>query len=73
MNYDQLAEHIDKKIDQITDRVSRIEDKLDRYLEQQSEQKADISWIKGYIKVSVSTLLALSTGLITTIISMYNK
>lgn len=49
---------------QIDQRLSRIEDKLDKHLNLTSANQADISWIKGYVKLSITALISLTAGLL---------
>lgn len=44
-------------------RLDRIEDKLDRYLEKSAQQDVEIKWVKGYIKVSISAIIAIAGAL----------
>ena len=60
MDHEELAKRLETRLD-------KIETKLDRYLEMNAHQEADIKWVKGYIKVSLSAIVAISAGLITTI------
>ena len=64
MDHEQLAKRLEHRLD-------KIETKLDRYLEISAAQEADIKWVKGYIKVSLSALVAVATGLITTIFRVF--
>ncbi len=66
MNHEELANRLEK-------RLERIEEKLDNYLQVASTNKADISWVKGYIKVSLSALIAVTAGVITTIFRVFFK
>ena len=66
MDHDQLATRLEQRLD-------KIENKLDRFLEMNAAQEADLKWVKGYIKVSVSAMIAIATGLITTIFKVFFK
>lgn len=48
-----------KHQDDIEDRLVRIENKLDKFLEMTAHQEADIKWVKGYIKLSISAIVAI--------------
>ncbi len=57
----------------IVDQLTRIEEKLDRYQERISKAEADISWIKGFIKVSTSLLITAVAGTITVFYNFITK
>jgi len=59
--------------DPVTSRLDRIEQKLDKHLEIVTTNQADITWVKGYIRVSVSAILAITAGVITTIFRVFFK
>ena len=65
--------HNRELVERVEQRLDNIESKLDKHLEQVSTNKADISWIKGHIKISVTTTIALVTGLVTTIFKVFFK
>ena len=64
MDHEQLAKRLEKRLD-------TIESKLDRYLETSATQTNDIKWVKGYIKVSLSVIIAIATGLVSTIFKVF--
>lgn len=64
MDHEQLLIKLEKRLD-------KIEHKLDVHLELVSQHRTEISWIKGYIKLSLSALLAISTGVISTIFKVF--
>lgn len=64
MDHEELAKRLEGRID-------RLEAKIDEYLKSTHEQDADLKWVKGYIRVSVSAFLAVITGLITTAIKVF--
>jgi hypothetical protein len=64
--HEELARRVDERLD-------RIETKLDKYLEALSRQEADLTWVKGYIRTSVSALIALALGVITSLISVFTE
>jgi hypothetical protein len=66
MDHKELLDRIEKRFD-------KIEAKLDRSLEQVATNKADIKWVQGYIKVSLSALITLGAGVVTTIIRVFFK
>jgi chromosome segregation ATPase len=43
---------------QIEDRLERIEEKLDRYLEATTEVKKDMEWMKGSVKIIITTIIS---------------
>ncbi len=60
MDHTQLLNRMEHRLD-------KIEKKLDQHLAITSAHTADMSWIKGYIKLSLLALISL-TGAIVTII-----
>ena len=66
MDHEELARRLEARLD-------KIEAKLDNYLPAQAQHEADIKWVKGYIKVSVSALITLGIGLITTLLKMFGN
>lgn len=64
MNHEELAEKLER-------RLERIEDKLDRHLENVTKNSAEIGWIKGYVKISFTAILALITGAVINILKLY--
>ena len=60
----ELAKRIETRID-------RLENKIDKHLEQTSAHAADIQWIRGYIRISIMAFVSLTGGLVTTLIKMY--
>ena len=54
-----------KNHDQIYERLERIEEKLDKHLEEVTANRTDLKWVKGYVKTSVSAILAIIGTLIT--------
>ncbi len=66
MNHEELANRLEKRLD-------NIETKLDRYLEKMAENSTDVNWVKGYIKITLTTLTAMAVGVITTIIHVFFK
>lgn len=52
----------------LLDRLTRIEQKLDQHLEKSSKHEADLVWVKGYIKTSITLFISLTVGIITTFI-----
>lgn len=49
---------------QINNKLDRISDKLDNHLERIAVVESDVNWLKGHVKVSISSLLAVVTGAI---------
>lgn len=50
----------------IVDRLSRIEEKLDKHLEKLAGAEADIRWLKGHLKWTVAVILGVVGKLIHT-------
>lgn len=65
-NQEELVQRIEHRID-------RLEEKLDKYLELMHHQEADIKWVKGYIKLSLSLIVTIITGLVSTLINYIIK
>lgn len=63
-NNEELAIRLEKRLD-------KIEEKLDRYLELNHKHEADITWVKGYIKLSISLIITILGGLVTTIVGYF--
>lgn len=61
-----LAARIERRLD-------KIEDKIDSHLEKVTKNTADIKWVQGYIKVSLSALIAVGAGVVTTIFRVFFK
>lgn len=61
MDHNELAKRIESRLD-------KIENKLDKHLEIYAENTADIRWIKGYIKISITALIAISGTIITIVL-----
>jgi len=51
---------------ELKDRLKSIEEKLDKHLEQVSKNTTDLTWVRGYIKTSIASIISLTIGLITT-------
>jgi hypothetical protein len=64
MDHEALARRLETRLD-------KIEGKLDTFLPQQSSHEADIKWVKGYIRLSVTAMIALGVGLITTVLKLF--
>ena len=64
MDHEELASRLEQRLD-------KIEKKLDKHLEVSTVNAADISWVKGYIKISISAILAVIAGLVTAIFQIF--
>lgn len=53
-------------------RLDRIEKKLDVHLEQTMINKADIKWIRGFIKISVSAFIAIVAAILHMVLRIHN-
>ena len=51
MSHEDLARIIEKRLD-------KIETKIDAHMEAVSTNKADIQWVKGFVKLNLSGLMA---------------
>ena len=56
---------------ELNDRLRRIEDKLDAHLASAAKNEADLNWVRGYIKLSISFMLSLFIGTVTTAIKVF--
>lgn len=66
-------ETLQRSIIELNKEVGTMTSKLDTYLKDQSKQTVDIDWIKGYIKVSLSAIIALFAAIATTIFEVFIK
>jgi len=62
--HEELARRVD-------DRLARIETKLDVYLERLTQHDTDLQWVRGYIRLSLSTMIALGVGIITALFKLF--
>lgn len=60
-NTRDIISHIDSRLIQLEERASKrldkIEEKLDTYTEGAAAAKADINWLKGYVKITTTLLI----------------
>ncbi len=64
--HEELAKRVDARLD-------RIEAKLDAYLATLAKNENDLTWVRGYIKISVSAIISLAIGVVTALISVFTK
>ena len=57
--------------DEVISRLDKIEDKLDRHMEQSNANKTDIAWVKGFIKISVTMLLGILGSLASYLLHLF--
>lgn len=57
MQHDDLIDHLNRRFD-------RLEEKLDDYQVKTIETKQDVTWLKGYVKVSLSALVTLGGAIL---------
>lgn len=57
MDHEKLAQRLEHRLD-------KIEEKLDLYLNMSHAQEADLRWVKGYIRISLTAMITLGAGLI---------
>lgn len=50
--------------DEMSERLERIEEKLDKYALELVETKTEVNWIKGSIKFGLTAIVTLGTALI---------
>jgi len=60
-------------MERLLDQLDRIEEKLDKYQERISKAEADISWVKGFIKTSVSVIITVIGGLAALVYNILQK
>ena len=56
---------------QVSERIDRLEAKIDPFIEQVVENKKDIAWTTGSIKLGITLTAALITAVITVILNHY--
>lgn len=59
--------------EELVKRLDRIESKLDIYLEKLVKHDTDIEWLRHYLKISLSAVIAVAVGLITTVLNTFIK
>lgn len=70
MDHEQLAERLEKKID---DRFNALEKKIDDAIHTSIVNKNDISWLKSFVKTSVGIYVTLFAGMITSLFKHFIK
>ena len=50
--------------DELNGRFDKIEEKLDKALEVSNTNKNDISWMKGFAKISITIITTIISGLV---------
>lgn len=71
MELNELKQHIDTRLDKLDSKLERMEDKQDKHLERITAAEVSINWLRGSVKVGVTVLLAVVTGLINLIYQSY--
>lgn len=61
----------DEMVQEMHRRFDKLEAKLDTYAEQTTAAKQDLQWLKGYVKVSLSALIALGGALISAAFKLF--
>lgn len=56
-------DHISPRLDDLGTRLDRIESKLDNHLERVSGLEKDVSWLRGYSRLTTTVFLAALGGL----------
>jgi hypothetical protein len=51
VKFKQLQEHVDNRFD-------RLEDKLDLYTAETTRNSNDLTWIKGYVRISITLFIS---------------
>lgn len=57
----------------IEHRLAKIEEKLDKHLESVTKHSADISWVKGYIRISVTMISTIIVGVVGLVLKVFIK
>lgn len=66
MNHQELAARLERRLD-------KIEQKLDKHLETTTTHESDLKWVKGYIKFSLTSLIALVGAVSTALFKLFIK
>lgn len=66
-------ELLDRLADKFDERCDRLEAKLDRYSEVSSKNTADLRWVKGYIKLSLTAILGIITSAIAGVLKYFSN
>jgi len=59
------------RLDQVREDISELRNDLKYQLKRTSENEADIKWVKGYIKFSISAIISLVGAVIAGFISLF--
>lgn len=66
MNHEDLSKQINQRFD-------RLEDKIEEYAKLTTANETNLQWVKGYIKLSLSAMIALAAGVVTTLFKTFFK
>ena len=55
--YADKFQHIDSRFDKVDARFDKLEGKIDSFLEISASNSADISWLKGITKISLTMII----------------
>ena len=61
----------DELVNLMIHRLDKIEEKLDKHLEQVSINKADITWLRGHVNVQLSFILSLAGAVIFSMVKLF--
>lgn len=61
----------DKHLADLHNRFDKLEEKLDRFTEQTVENRRDLDWLKGSVKIGVSAMVSLAIAVITNLIHTF--
>ena len=64
LDHEELASRLEKRLD-------KIEHKLDLHLQKAAANEVDLRWIKGYVKLSLTVIVAIGTGMVTTMFKVF--
>ena len=67
----EIQEIFDKRFDRVEEKVDQTNQKLDKFSEVAIKNKADIEWVRGYIKTTLTILITLITAAVTVVASFF--
>lgn len=59
------------RIEELNDRLVRIEDKLDTHLQRVTQAEKDIEWLRGHVKMATTIFLAVLGAIGTYLINFF--
>lgn len=58
--------------DAVINRLDKIDEKLDRHMEQSNINKTDIAWVKGFIKISVTMIIGVVGSIASYVLHLFS-